>query len=495
MGSLNVESSVLPNSLRELLEAQAIEPGDQAGYATCKTILAYHPLGLKMTRSPVVMAMSKPREIAVPDGPEEQCVKAFRDAWRALDVDNHIKNCMTLARAYGAAAVIMVIDGEDPQQPINLRALGQSDLTFNVLDPLNTAGSMVMNQNPNSSNFMRATVVHSNGVLYHKSRSCIMFHEQPIYLEYSTSAFGYVGRSVFQRALYPLKSYIQTMRTDDAITRKVGVIVAKMKAAGTIADNMVAWFLGKKRELLKEATTGNVINISNEDEIETLNMQNAEAPMQAARKNIIENIATACDMPAKILNQETFAEGFGEGTEDAKAVIRYLNSLRGDMEPLFEFFDRIVQYRAWTPEFFATIKRQFPTEYGTMTYDQAFYRWSNSFTASWPSLSEEPESKQIEVEKVKFETVMSLYTAMKEDLDPHSKSKLIEWVCDAVNSADTLFPSPLDLDAMAIEQHAAEQEQREQEQLAQQAALAGSGFGPQQEDEQPKPRPKLLSAV
>ena len=76
-----------------------------------------------------------------------------------------------------------------------------------------------------------------------------------------------------------------------------------------------------------------------------------------ARKNILENIALSSDMPAKLLNNETFAEGFGEGTEDAKVVAQYIDRIRTKMQPLYDFFDRIVMYRAWNPDFYKTMKK------------------------------------------------------------------------------------------------------------------------------------------
>ncbi|WP_245168482.1 hypothetical protein [Enterobacter roggenkampii] len=39
-------------------------------------------------------------------------------------------------------------------------------------------------------------------------------------------------------------------------------------------------------------------------------------------------MAAAADMPAIILNSETFAQGFGEGTEDARAVAVYIDNIR-----------------------------------------------------------------------------------------------------------------------------------------------------------------------
>jgi hypothetical protein len=65
---------------------------------------------------------------------------------------------------------------------------------------------------------------------------------------------------------------------------------------------------------------------------------------------------TSAPMPAKILEEETFAEGFGEGTEDAKYIARFINRFRVSMNPRYQFFDKIVQYRAWNKDFYKTIQ-------------------------------------------------------------------------------------------------------------------------------------------
>ena len=71
-------------------------------------------------------------------------------------------------------------------------------------------------------------------------------------------------------------------------------------------------------------------------------------------------------MPAILLNSETFTRGFGEGTEDAKAVAQYIDDVRKDLQPLYDFFVRIVQYRARSPEFFEALKNDIP-EYKNVT--------------------------------------------------------------------------------------------------------------------------------
>lgn len=65
-------------------------------------------------------------------------------------------------------------------------------------------------------------------------------------------------------------------------------------------------------------------------------------------------------MPAIILNSETFARGFGEGTEDARAVAVYIDNIREWLDQLYAFFIRVCQYRARSIEFFQSLRADFP---------------------------------------------------------------------------------------------------------------------------------------
>jgi hypothetical protein len=445
MANINVTGSALSSNLSNLLMAPDITPGDAPSYQLCKTIYAFHPLGGKMVDTPIELAMSQARKISIPDSPEDRIRDAFMRQWKALKADEYIADTMRTARMYGVAAIVFGAKGVPTERPIDPKTFAKLDLYFNVLDPLNAAGSLVLNQDPNAPDFQKPTILTAAGQKYHASRSCVVMNGRPIYIEYTNSAFGYVGRSTYQRALYPLKSFVQSMVTDDMVTRKAGVIVAKMKQAGSIADKMMTTLAGIKRNVVKEAETDNVISISTDEAIETLDMQNTDTAMTTARSNIINNVAAAADMPAKLLNDESFAEGFGEGTEDAKAVVRYIEGLRKNMGPLYEFFDKIVQYSAWTPEFYATIQADFP-EYKEVGYLDAFYRWRNSFTTEWPSLLVEPESKLVDVEKVKLESIVSALEAIMPEVDPANKARLIQWAADNINESKHLFKNPLTLD-------------------------------------------------
>jgi hypothetical protein len=302
-------TTAVGTSLQSLLVCDEIVPGSDISYQLCKTIYMYHPLGAKMTDSPIKMAQSQERKIAVSDECEEALVKAFNEEWKKIEADSIIFNTLRLSRIYGISTCALLVNGKESNVPIDYSDLWRSEINFNVFDPLNTSGSLVGNLQPNDKEFLKfKNGVTVQGQVYHPSRVCIVLNEDPIYIGYTNSSFGYVGRSVYQRSLFPLKSFINSIITDDMVTRKAGVLIAKLKQPGSIIDNVMQTLAGIKRNILQQAQNNNVVSISTEEEVESLNLQNVSPAFGDARRNILENIAVSADMPAKILNSETFAE-------------------------------------------------------------------------------------------------------------------------------------------------------------------------------------------
>ncbi len=452
MAQLDIRGSFIGNALSELLTAEDIVPGDQVSYELAKTIWLYHPLGKKMVEGPISMAQSQLRTISVPDSPEERVRDKFLEQWEKDRCDEVIYSTVAVSRAYGISTLAVTCEEVPPDQPIDPKRLADLKIAFSVFDPLNTAGSLVLNQDPNSIDFMKTTAVAVGGKPYHRSRTVTLMNEHPVYIAYTSSAFGFVGRSVFQRALFPLKSFIQSMVTDDLITKKAGVFIAMLKTAGAIIDKIMQASAALKRLFVQQSTNGNVISIGVDEKIETLNMQNIDGAYGMARKNILENIATAADMPAIILKQETFAEGFGEGTEDAKLVAGYINSFRRHIAPVYSFLDPVIQRRAWTKEFFQVLQREFP-DYAGMRYEDAFYRWSNSFKAIWPNLLTEPDSEKVKTDDVKLKAIIATIEVFGPMLDPENKASLIGWAQDNINENKIMFQNPMMLDIQAIAEY------------------------------------------
>lgn len=449
--SLTVASNIGP-ALSELLLADSIQPGSPPGYELCKTIYAYHPLGAKLADGPITMAQSQRRAIEVPVLGEDRIVRQFERTWdKVSGVGGSVvvHNLMKTARIYGISAIAVGERDGDPSEPIDLAALADADPYFNVLDPLNTAGSLVLNQDPNAPDFLKPTYIRVNGQKYHPSRVCVIFNEQPVYIEWTTSAFGFVGRSVYQRCLFPLKTYLQSMITDQMVTQKAGLLIAKMEQPGSVIDNVMRAMFSWKRSHLKSGVTGQVLGIGVTEAVETLNMQNMEGATRFARDNMLKNIATAANMPAAMVNNETLASGFGEGSEDAKQIARYIDYVRVEMQPAYNFMDRIVRRMAWTPQFYETLKKDY-ADYRSVPFETAFLDWSDAFSATWPNLLVEPDSEKVKVDDVRFKSAVALGEITLPYLDPENRARMLTWMADNANAREELFASKLDIDEDAL---------------------------------------------
>ena len=442
---LGVVGSTLGNALQQVLTAKDIEPGDQPGYETCKAIYLYHPFGAKIVEKPVKMAQSQPRNIAIPKGPEDRLREAFLETWEKIAADKRIFMTRVLAKVYGISAIALMEEKVEVEKPLDLKTLHKRKFTFNLFDPLNVAGSLVLNQDPMAFDFQHAQEIRVSGNTFHKSRSRVVMNEFPIYISYTPSTFGFSGRSCYQRALFPLKSFVQTMQTNDMVSLKAAVIVEKIKQPSSIINQAMRLANAMRRSLVKQAKIGNVVSIGLEDMIESIDLKNLSEPFMSARKNIIQDIASGVPMPARLLTEESYAEGFGEGSEDAKDIARFVKEEREQMAPLYEFFDEITMHLAWTPDFYEIIQKDFEKEYGGVDYEAAFYQWKNSFKATWPNLLEEPDSEKVKVDDIKLRALLSILMALMPRLPPEELAKVIEWVCDNINDMKLLFGSPLNL--------------------------------------------------
>lgn len=489
MSSIEIGGTALDSPLQQLLMADFIQPGSEPSYQLCKTIYTYHPMGKKLIDAPISLALSKAREISVPDSPEDLVTESFERQWKLMKCDKYIENVARLASIYGVATLAYDVTGINPDTDLPYKRsdiippdrLHELEIIFHTFDPMNTAGSLVLDQNPASKTFQTPVSVSVAGEAYHPSRCLVVMNEDPIYIQFTSSAFGFVGRSKYQRALFPLKSFIRSMITDDLVQDKAGLLVAKMKQAGSIVDNIMSKASNIKRQMLKDSRTGNVFSMGLEESVESINLTNIEGAVSITRKNIITNIATAAETPAQLLTQDSFAEGFGEGTEDAKAIAQFIDRVRMDMEESFEFMTKIVQRKAWTPDFYATLQQQMPAEYGAIDYMTAFYRWANSFIAKFPDLIDERKETILNSEKVKLDGIQGIVDKLVSHLDPQNKGVLLEWAAENVNELKMTFPNKLNFDMellMAYDPQPVMQfGQTEQEQTEQEQAEQAQPFG------------------
>jgi hypothetical protein len=416
-------------ALSALLLESDLLPGAEASYEACKLIYCYHPLGLKMVEAPITLAFSQEREVS---GVPEPVKKAFNDAWSHSEANSRISDTMRQSRIYGIATCVEIEPG-----------------VYSVFDPLVTAGSLVLNLERLAPDFLKVKTVRVDGRTFTKEDAIVMMNEQPIYLAWTNSSFGYVGRSVYQRGLYLLQSFLQTMVTDNLVTQKAGVLVAKMKKVASAVTQVIQKLAGWKRNLLKEARTYNVLQIETDEEIDTLNMQNTAEATSTAREHILQNLAASCEMPSILLKSEVLNQGFGEGSEDAKVIANYVAEFRKKMEPLYQFFVPRIQKLAWSEEFYAAfIESDEGQDYKDIPYQTAFYEWVNNFEFLWPNLLTEPDSEKAKAAQTRLEGLEQVFNLLNGILSPDDRKNLVQWVMDNVNSEanQSLFPEPLILE-------------------------------------------------
>lgn len=449
MAKIDLDAEI-DSELSRILTSEAIEPGSEIGYELCKALWQFHPLGGKLVEKPIDMAMCKARRYIVDTDPDERVVKRFEEVYQRMEVTEKIKNFFYVSRCYGAAAIGVGTRDKPLSDALGTFDLREEDLFINVFDPLNASGSLVTDQDPNSPDFQspNKTLV-INSIEWHKSRTLSVFHGAPIYLEYQDSAFGFTGRSVFQRALYPMKSYISVMIANNLVAKKAGVLVAKTEGSGAIVNGMMALAARAKRKMLKFAENGGVISIGRSDAIESLNLQNIDGALGKARDGIISDIAAASDVPANLIREEAYAQGFSDGKEDSKATSQYIDGIRLSIERVLAFFESIIMYVAWTEDFYQALQAEYP-EIITESYQDTFYRWKNEFRAEWQELVEESPDRRRESDKKLVDGAIELFRAIAEHLDPENKGVAVVWLTDVINATKTYSDTPLTLDQDAI---------------------------------------------
>lgn len=437
--------------LYDIMMARDIIPGEQPGYMTCKTLYTSHPLAKKIIDAPVARAMNKRREIIVLEQPDA-VVDRFNDIWDDLQADYYVADCYRLSRIYGISSLAVVPEDGNTQQPLQPEELWKGNIKFNSLDPLNTSGSLVGILDPNRPDFLKYSSIAVQGKPYAPSRAHIQLYENPVYLSYTNSAFGYVGRSAFSRCLYPLQSYLQSMVADNLVMVKSGVLVAKIAQPGSIIDRVQQAAQNIRLNILKGARTGNTVSVRPDEAIESLDLHYLD--YQKQRQNILETIALSLDMPAQFLTSDALSQGFGEGEEDAKLISSYIDRVRLDMKNLYDFMDNIVMHVAWSPEYYESLKKRHPGI--PKTYEEFFISCKRSFKAIWPESLEPSKKERVEFQRISYESILQVFNALERVCEGENKGQLTQWVVSNLNEMDSLFPNKLEIDCEEISQQSLE---------------------------------------
>jgi len=439
-----ISASGQHNSLRDLMQSNELQVGDLASYQICKTIFAYHPIGSKFATLPVDMAFSKPRGITLSDHPK--IVKErFETTYEKLGVWSKIKQALILSRVYGMSSVMIGQYGKGLDEALDVTTIKTNPLFFNVLDPLNTAGSLINNQDPLSGRFLSVSGVQVMGKPVHASRCFIKNNgeEQPLYLQWSQSAFCYGGRSVYQRALPLLKQYLKSIQVDEYLLDKVGALVVKSGEPQGVYDSFTGTMSKLIREMVKSLrgistdaatgeVTGGVLSMGKDDTVETLSLIHTNDVADGVRRRLLANLAATDGMPTTLLSDDPFATGHADGTEDRKKEAEYLEGIQSDAKELVDWLDGFVMRMAWDDEFLQQVKNDYP-QYSNMSLNTIFYQFKNSFDWKFQPLIIEPEEIKVKNQTGKIANVAAVVGMLSGQVDDDSKSEILSWSAKMIN--------------------------------------------------------------
>lgn len=159
-------------------------------------LYVYNWLAAKGVNIPIDDATRKWRSLQIPDADKK---KEIEELMKDFDVKGKISLAAKWARVFGGSAIVIIIEGEDPKEPLNIDAIRPGSLkNFIVLDRYNIFPEQINRQilSDNFGNPEYYTVIREGEKIHH-SRVIRFLGEKPTVLEAERNNFW--GVSIFTR--------------------------------------------------------------------------------------------------------------------------------------------------------------------------------------------------------------------------------------------------------------------------------------------------------
>ncbi len=168
---------------------------------TANDLYAYNWIAAKGVNIPIDDATRKWRSLLIPDSDKKKEVEKIMTKF---DVKGKISLASKWARVFGGAAIVVIIEGEDPKEPLNIESIRPGSLkNFIVLDRYNLFPGQI-NRSILSENFGKPEyyAVIREGELIHHTRVIRFDGETPTLLEAERNNFW--GLSIFTKTFEPV---------------------------------------------------------------------------------------------------------------------------------------------------------------------------------------------------------------------------------------------------------------------------------------------------
>lgn len=421
------------NTPQTLVGGDADSP-PQLTYDECKDIYARFSLGKRFVKSIVRFAMKSNRVISVADAPDE-VAKQYEDYFLKHRYNQIIKNAIYLSRVYGVSGIYVGVEGDDDdaETPFTMEAKKKARLYFKALDPLNFR--YTVSQDPTSSTFLEPSNIEIFGKKIHKTRFLSVLNGDPIYLFYSASAFNFGGLSVFANMQRFIEIWASLYESLEKVANKAGVIIIENESNGiqSAKDAEVARY---SAQLLKEMRGGGIAWLNDGQHANFFNLSGVTeiASMIDSAKSALA--IALDDTPTAILYDDRLSSGLNEGGADLEKMTMLIDSFREDViRPIYNFFDNIIPYKAWSDDFIVAIRAKNGEKYGKMGVDEIRELWISNLTYSYADTNAKTKLQTEEAKKIQLE---NLKLAKELGASQDTLQKLI--------NASGIFELPIELD-------------------------------------------------
>lgn len=369
-----------------------VEENGKLDYAECGRLYRYWALGQRLCERLPEKCFSVEREVFFDNAPEE-VTERFKSVAKKMRVDKEVLNTLVLSRIYGQAVLFINSSKSALSEPISKKAIQQGDFIFQSCDPM--AGVVSINQDPSSVDFLRATSLTIGGKGVSPQRATISYNGQPMYLQYTGSNFTYGGRSVFENMIPIIRAWAENLQAMGRIGKRASSFFAflrNLKKGGMSVQSAQA-----SLEIVKSVGDVGAVALSSEDRIEAPTTGGI-GDLDTLMARIEKEVAIASDTPLSVLLDERLANGFGNGTEDFKAIVQDLNSYREKViRPLYDFADPFILWKAFDRPFCEGLIKDNPDRYMGYSVEQLQNELTEGFSFDFGNLSPSTKLEEVEV--------------------------------------------------------------------------------------------------
>lgn len=379
----------------------------QLTYDECKEIYARFSLGKRFVKSIVRFAMKSNRVISIADAPDD-VAKEYENYFLKHRYNQIIKNAIYLSRVYGVSGIYVGVEGDDDNAEVGFTAEAKKNtrVYFKTLDPLNFR--YTVSQDPTSSTFLEPSNIEIFGKKIHKTRFLSVLNGDPIYLFYSASSFNFGGLSIFANMQRFIEIWASLYESLEKLANKASAIIVENESNG-IQSAKDAEVARHSAQLLKEMRSGGVAWLNDGQHANFFNLSGA-TEIASMIESVKEALAIALDdTPTAILFDDKLSSGLNEGGADLEKMTMLIDSFREDViRPIYNFFDNIIPYKAWSDDFIIAIKAKHGDKYGHLGVDEIRELWMRNLTYTYADTNAKTKLQTEEAKKIQLENLKSL---------------------------------------------------------------------------------------